>query len=156
MEAEKKVGKCLLICYVICLYIAFVFACITKNNIVSYFDAVYEDERDLVYQMAKGNYDLDEFPGARVYRDSRCGAIQVYYNHNEKWDFFLNFRIIIQTYEQKIEIPKYFISKEAYINDRTTRKICQIIFQMSFGLLICAISIIYIRNIVKSNNEELS
>ena len=150
MEEEKRLGKNLLICLGMCFFISYLFAYINQDNIANYFDAVYEDERDLVYQIAEGNVNLKEFPGASVHKDKKIGVVRVDYAHNEKYDSFFSCPIIIQMNEEEIEIPKYFINREEYIRDRTSRKRGLLTYEMTFALMLILITIRLIYNIIHS------
>lgn len=119
----------------ICFIISYFSIYICQDSIANYFDAVYEDERKLVYQIAEGDINLEEFPGASVEEDVNLRAITVYYTHDEKWDFFFRFPIIIQINEQGKEIPEYFINKETFIIDRTRRKRSELTALLTFVLI---------------------
>lgn len=157
MKVKKRIGSDLIICLLFCFVVSYLFTYIYQDNIAHYFDAVYEDERNLVYQIAEGDVNINEFPGASINRDENLGVIQVYYTHDEKGDFFFSFPIIIQMHEQEIEIPKYFITREAFIIDRTSRKRLLLTFHMTFGLMAVYVAMrMVIRRIIQLNSKELS
>lgn len=152
MEAEKRLGRNLLVCFGMCFLISYFFTCIYQDNIANYFDAVYEEERDLVYRIAedKENVNLKEFLGASVYIDEKIGVVRVDYTHNEKYDIFFSCPIIIQMNDEEIEIPKYFINREEYIRDRTSRKKAILRFEMTFVLMLILITMRIIYNTIHS------
>lgn len=150
MEEEKRLGRDLRIYLVMCFFISLFCTCINQDDIANYFDAVYEEERDLVHRIAEDNFEPEEFPGASVYEDKKIGVVRVYYAHNEKNDNFFRFPIIIQMNEEEIEIPKYFINREEYIRDRTSRKIISLTFKMTFILMFILTVMRMIYNIIHS------
>ncbi len=148
MKAEKRLGRNLLVCFGMCFLISYFFTCIYQDDIANYFDAVYEEERDLVYRIAEDNVNLKEFPGARVYKDEKIGVVRVDYTHNEKHDIFFSCPIIIQVNGEEIEIPKYFINREEYIRDRTSRKKAILRFEMTFVLILILLMMRIIYNTI--------
>lgn len=150
MEVEKRLGRNLLICFGMCFFISYLFTYINQDNIANYFDAVYEEERDLVYRIVEDNVELEKFPGASVYKDKKIGVVRVDYAHNEKYDIFFSCPIIIQMNGEEIEIPKYFINREEYIRDRTSRKRALLTFQMTFVLMLILITMRIIYNTIHS------